>query len=169
MWIPAVQVDGILTGTEGGGGILVDYALSWQEDRGWNRNCWHVNFLKEIGSGPQILQRRHWAFILLTLSVFVPKPAVSVAGVLVHTLGPWWEGPSLIVTLGMWIHQIHNCLSSKLKLVLKLPMFLSIPALTPPHLPPCGTCTVNLHYPYCTFLRLLDNEDRHDSSSMTML
>lgn len=123
MWIPAVQVDGILTGTEGGGGILVDYALSWQEDRGWNRNCWHVNFLKEIGSGPQILQRRHWAFILLTLSVFVPKPAVSVAGVLVHTLGPWWEGPSLIVTLRMWIHQIHNCLSSKLKLVLKLPMF----------------------------------------------
>lgn len=28
MWIPEVQVEDILTGTEGGGHILVDYAVS---------------------------------------------------------------------------------------------------------------------------------------------
>lgn len=87
MWIPEVQVEDILTGTEGGGHILVDYAVSQQKDMRVQQKLLPYEFPKKKWiQAPNSKSLFSFHALVLTFSVIVSKLAAPVDEVTVHTI-----------------------------------------------------------------------------------
>lgn len=149
MWIPEVQVEGILTGH-----ITVDFAVSYQKDKESRIGiaCTWIAW-KKLDPGPN---SKTYLLILYTLIlillVILPKPAATVDGAMGHSV--------LITVTHDAIYHICKDLSSKLKLIpqsscVPLPWCFVYPKPDAcVYLPSCRTCTVILHCTDCTCLRL---------------